>query len=132
DIGSFQDVTVIGLGPTGPRTVDLTVGFRPRQIDFDAAGRRAYVVTDDGISVIDLTAVFDHGPVIVPPVPLLDDPFADASGLEVAVVASGELAVVRAPGQPWLRVVRLTGAATGQAWEIDLPGVPSDMELSPD
>lgn len=132
EVGSFQDVTVIGLGAGGTSTVDLTVGFRPRKVVFDQVGSRAYVVTDDGISVIDLAQVFEQGPAIVPPIPLTDDPFEDASGFEVEVVAAGDLAVVRQPGQPWLRVVRLTGIAAGTGWELDLPSVPSDMELSPD
>ncbi len=132
DVGSFQDVTIVGLDAEGTRTVDLTVGFRPREIEFDEDGERAYVITDDGVSVIDLTTVFEAGPVIIPPIPVTSNPFEDASGLEVEIVAAGDLAVVREPGQPWLRVVRLTGVAVGTSWEVTLPGVPSDMELSPD
>ena len=132
-IGSLQDVTVLHLGPGGVAdTVDLTVGFRPREVEFDAAGTRAFVITDDGISVIDLDDVVAQGPHIIPPIPITPDPFADASGLEVDVVASGGLAVVRENGAAWLRVVSLAGATTGQMWEIPLAGAPSDLETSPD
>jgi DNA-binding beta-propeller fold protein YncE len=44
-IGSFQDVTVVNLAPGFERAVNLTVGFRPRDVQFDAQGTRAYVVT---------------------------------------------------------------------------------------
>jgi hypothetical protein len=132
DVGSLQDVTVLDLSPGGASAVDRTVGFRPREIEFDASGLHAYVITDDGISVIDLDAVVQEGPHIVPPIPVTPDPFADASGLEVDVVESGDLAVVREAGGAWLRVVSLTGATLGQMWEIPLAGVPTDLETSPD
>ncbi len=132
-VGSFQDVTVVALDPFGgAQSVDLTVGFRPREVAFDAAGERAFVITDDGISIIDLEDVVEQGSVINPPVPITDDPFSDASGLEVDIVASGDLAVVREAGGAWLRVVSLAGVTVGQQWQLDLPGVPSDLELSPD
>ena len=131
EVGSFQDVTVVILDPGQTRTVDLTVGFRPREVEFDAAGTRAFVITDDGISVLDLAAVAD-GPTIIPPVPVTADPFSDASGLEVDVVASGALALVREAGGAWLRAVSLDGVTLGQQWEVALPGVPSDLELAPD
>ena len=40
-VGSFQDVTVIALAPGSENAVNLTVGFRPREVQFDAAGNRA-------------------------------------------------------------------------------------------
>lgn len=132
DVGSFQDVTVIGLSGAGTTTVDLTVGFRPREVEFDAAGERAFVITDDGISILDLDDVLTNGPTIIPPVPVTDDPFSDASGLEVDVVASGDLALVREAGGAWLRAVGLSGVTAGQLWEITLPGAPSDLEMAPD
>src|SRR5258705_5966626 len=53
NVGSFQDVTVVALAPGNERAVNLTVGFRPRNVQFDAAGNRAYAVTQTGVSVID-------------------------------------------------------------------------------
>ncbi len=128
-VGSFQDVTVIGVDPSGTRTVDLTVGFRPREVEFDASGEHAYVITDDGVSVIDLDAMLEAGPAIVPPVAVTDDPFADPSGLEVDVVSSGAYAVVREAGISGLRVVSLS---SGALYDVPLAGAPSDLELSPD
>ena len=132
EIGSFQDVTVLAVGPGSQRSVDLTVGFRPREIETDAAGRYAFVVTDDGISVIDLPAMTAGGPTIVPPIPITENLFGDTTGLEVDVVASGQYAVVRAPGVAKLRVVSLLGSTAGDAFEIALPAVPTDIDLAPD
>lgn len=130
EVGSFQDVTVLAV--QSQRSVDLTVGFRPREIEHDASGRYAFVVTDDGISVIDLPAMTAAGPTIVPPIPIMEDIFADTTGVEVDVVASGQYAVVRRPGVAELRVVSLLGPTAGQGTTIPLPAVPSDLDLAPD
>jgi DNA-binding beta-propeller fold protein YncE len=132
EIGSFQDVTVLAVGPGEQRAVDLTVGFRPRDVQSDAAGRYAFVVTDDGVSVIDLPAMTAGQATIVPPIPVTEDVFGDASGVEVTIVASGQYAVVRRPGFAGLRVVSMLGATAGQGWNITLPAVPTDIDLAPD
>ncbi len=131
-IGSFQDVTVLAVGPGEQRTVDLTVGFRPRDVQSDASGRYAFVVTDDGVSVIDLPLMTAGQPTIVPPIPVTDDIFGDASGVEVTVVASGQFCVVRTPGLAGLRVVSLLGPTAGDGFNITLPAVPTDIDLAPD
>jgi hypothetical protein len=59
-VGSFQDVTVVRLAAGNEKAVNLTVGFRPREVQFDATGNRAYVITQDGVSVIDLGYATDH------------------------------------------------------------------------
>jgi DNA-binding beta-propeller fold protein YncE len=131
-IGSFQDITIISLVLNQERAVDLTVGFRPREVEFDAAGTRAYVVTDDGVSVIDLAQATEDGPSIVPPISVGGDPFADPQTIEVDVVATGAYAVVRESGQANVRILSLAGATRGQSWVIDLPSIPSDLDLAPD
>jgi hypothetical protein len=130
-IGSFQDVTVLRLPPE-PVAVDLTVGFRPRAVSFDHGGSRAYVVTEDGVSVIDLAAATDSSPTIVAPIPVTTDPFADPDHVEVAVVPTGERAVVREAERAELRIVTLTGAGAGQMQTLPLPAVPTDVDLTAD
>ena len=132
EIGSFQDVTVIDLTSGAERAVDLTVGFRPREVEFDAAGQRAYVVTDDGVSVIDLAEATSSGPTIVAPIPVTADPLSDPLGIEVDVVASGPFAVVREFGLAELRLVRVQGAPLGEMWTLPLPSEPSDVDIAPD
>jgi DNA-binding beta-propeller fold protein YncE len=132
EIGSFQDVTVLSVEPGHERAVDLTVGFRPRQVDVDATGEYAFVITDDGVSVLDLATLTAGEPTIVPPIPVTSDPFGDASGVEVKVVSSGEFAIVRTPGEASVRVARLLGPDAGEGWDIPLPREPSDIDLAPD
>ncbi|TMQ17583.1 MAG: hypothetical protein E6J90_10845 [Deltaproteobacteria bacterium] len=127
--GSFQDVVVAALAPGHETSVALTVGFRPRAVQFDAAGARAYVITQDGVSVIDLVDATQHGPRIVPPIPVAE-PGVPAEDLEVQIVATGDYAAVRQAGHAGVRVVSLRGAA--QTWDVPLDAPPTDIDLAPD
>jgi DNA-binding beta-propeller fold protein YncE len=129
-IGSFQDVTVIALAAGSETAVDLTVGFRPRNVQFDATGDHAYVVTQDGVSVIDLSYATQHPPTIVPPIAVAA-PSVAADDLEVDIVATGHYAAVRQANVSSLRVVDLV-TQPGHAWTIPLASVPSDVDLAPD
>jgi len=132
-VGSFQDVTVVALTPGAQTAVDLTVGFRPREVEFDDAGSRAYVITEHGISIIDLASVTGpSGPAIVPPLPIGGDPTAEADAVEVDVVSTGNYAVVREPNKSEVRILQLSGANAGSSWTVTLPAVPTDVDLSPD
>jgi hypothetical protein len=130
-VGSYQDVSVLALEPGSQREVDLTVGFKPRAVEFDASGAHAYVITETGVSIIDLAAVTEGAPTIIPPVAVTDDPGGTADDVEVHVLASGDYAVVRIPGAASLRIVRITGATAGSASLIPLPAEPTDVDLSP-
>lgn len=125
-VGSFQDVTVIALAPGNERAVDLTVGFRPRNVQF--AANKAYVVTQDGVSIIDLAAATNGAPMIVPPVAVAD-PSIPADDLEVDIVATGKYAVVRQANVADLRIVDL---ATGGASTVTLASPATDIDLAPD
>ena len=129
-VGSFQDVTILALPPSSPKAVNLTVGFRPRAVEFDSAGHRAYVVTQDGVSVIDLAAATQGTPMIVPPIPVAA-PGVPPEDLEVQVVATGEWAVVRQAGVAGLRVVNV-GSQPGQSYQLSLASEASDIDLAPD
>lgn len=129
--GNFQDVVVVALAPGAERTVALTVGFRPRAVAFDAAGTRAYVITRDGVSVVDLVDATLDAPRIVPPIQVAP-PGTSPDDLEVQVVATGDFAAVRRAGHAGLRVVGLGVATAGQAWDIPLAAPPTDIDLAPD
>ena len=127
-VGSFQDVTVIALAPNAEVAVDLTVGFRPRNVQFDASGSHAFVVTQDGVSVIDLATATAGSAMIVPPIPVAD-PTISPEDLEVRIVATGNYAVVRQAGASALRIVDMH---TGVAKSIPLASPATDIDLSPD
>jgi DNA-binding beta-propeller fold protein YncE len=129
-IGSFQDVTVIALAPGVERAVNLTVGFRPRSIAFDALGTRGYVITEDGVSVIDLGIAVTQGPTIVPPIPVADAG-TPTNQLEVGIVSTGSYAVVRQTSMNSLRLVGLTTPERGQIWELPLSSPATDVDFAP-
>ncbi|HSR97698.1 MAG TPA: hypothetical protein VLM79_11640 [Kofleriaceae bacterium] len=129
--GSFQDVAVVSLARGQEKAVALTVGFRPRAVAFDAAGARAYVITQDGVSVIDLAAATQDAPHLVPPIAVAD-PSISPDDLEVQIVATGDYAAVRQAGRANLRVVSLRADSPGRAFDIPLASVPTDIDLAPD
>ncbi|MGE3457145.1 MAG: YncE family protein, partial [Kofleriaceae bacterium] len=115
-VGSFQDVTVVSLDAGNEQAVDLTVGFRPREVEFDALGNHAFVITQDGVSVIDLAHATTSGPSIVPPIAVAD-PSVPAENIEVDIVSTGHYAAVREAGIAALRVVDVNGPSPGQRYE---------------
>jgi hypothetical protein len=129
--GSFQDVVVAALAPGHESSVALTVGFRPRAVQFDAAGAHAFAITEDGVSVIDLADAIGHGPRIVPPIAVAE-PGVSPDDLEVQVVATGDYAAVRQAGNAGVRVVGLGSATAGQVWNIPLAAAATDIDLAPD
>jgi len=131
-IGSFQDVTVIRLRQNSERSVDLSVGFRPRDVQFNDDGSRAYVITDDGISIIDMADAIEAGPSIVAPIDISGGFATDPLDMEVNVVASGEFAVVREVASAEVRVVSLVSGQFGLSSSLVLPGEPSDLDLAAD
>ncbi|HTJ42717.1 MAG TPA: beta-propeller fold lactonase family protein [Kofleriaceae bacterium] len=130
-IGSYQDVSVLSLEPGKQAHVDLTVGFKPRAVEFDSTAKHAYVITEMGVSIIDLAEVTQNAPTIIPPVAVTDDPSGNVGDAEVHVLASGDYAVVRTPGQASLRIVKITGTDAGTATTIPLATEPTDVDLDP-
>lgn len=130
-IGSFQDVTVVGLVRGAEVAVDLSVGFRPREVEFDAAGTHAYVITDDGVSVIDLAAALAGEVSVAAAIPVVADPLAfdAASAAEVEITSDGRHAVARVDGEAWLTVTELT---TGVRHVVTLAAPATDVDLLPD
>jgi hypothetical protein len=123
----FQDISLINLAaadPTKAKTV-LAVGFRPAAVAFSADGKRAFAVTQDGISIVDLAAT--SGPQVVGNVALTDDPTQDADTRDVSITPDGRLAVIRREGNAALMIVDL---ATGIRTALDLGGAITDVDLT--
>lgn len=120
----FQDITVLELGEQGTLAATrLTVGYRPSQFSFDAASRRAFGITEDGISIVELT------PGAIRLSQLVALPGARGVQPDVSVTADGARALARVEGSPILFDIDL---ASGQAREIDLGGNITDLDLSAD
>lgn len=117
--GSFQDVTVIALDDGGDSAFDLTVGFRPRTVFFAADGSAAYVMTDDGICVLDFATIDRGRTSLAPPISLGDD--LDQKSLDVSVTPDGRYALARQPGRV---VVRLLDLGSGEQKTLDMNVLP--------
>jgi hypothetical protein len=124
----FQDVTVMDLRtppPAKPKVI-LTVGFRPSAVTFASDGTRAFAVTADGITVIDLTPA--SGPVVTRQVSVVDTG-AVGTAPDVTVTPDGRLAVVRREGMAAFGIVDLT---TGAEQTITAASAVTDVDLTDD
>jgi hypothetical protein len=155
-IQGFQDIAVLDLsGVRGPK--NLTVGYRPSQVAFSNDETHAYVVTQDGISVVDLlgqaepivVANFPLSAPVAPVLPPVDASPADgslegstnatpvdggssapvATTPDVSFTSDGAYALVRTDGAPSITIVSL---AQGTATAVALPSPPTDLTMSPD
>ncbi|MFT3921677.1 MAG: hypothetical protein QM778_04005 [Myxococcales bacterium] len=135
---SFQDVTVVDLTEGMEHARGVSVGFRPRSVQFSGDGTCAYVNgandpnvrnttcafvnTEDGISVIDLAAAVD-GPTIARLVPV-GDALSEQLSQDVQVAPDGRYAVARREGTSSMRLVDLV---SGEITVLDL----KSLQLAP-
>ncbi len=121
----FQDLTVIDLsGKATP--IILAVGYRPVSVGFTKDGTRAHAVTQDGVSIIDLTG---SSPLVVKNVAISDDPLEDPGTRDVSVTPDGAYALIRRDGQAVITIVSLD---TGKRTKVTLSGNCTDLDLSED
>ncbi len=103
--GSFQDVSLITIGEDASkdRAVGVSVGFRPSRVFFNTGATKAFVVTEDGVSILDFAALEQGG--ITKTVSIA--PREKAKALDVSVTPNGKYALGRVPGESSLRLVDL-------------------------
>jgi DNA-binding beta-propeller fold protein YncE len=132
---NFQDASVLALTDGAERMVRVVVGYGPSHVEFDPAGTRAFVVTEDGVSLIDLAALPAEGPIRAP---LLGFDTLERLG-ETRITPDGTFALARV-GVSEIRqldlrdgtvvVADLASLAPGETIEItDLDVLPSGTEL---
>jgi hypothetical protein len=125
----FQTLTVLDLGATDPAAAHTTlaVGFRPVSVSFSSDERRAFAVTEDGVSILTLDGT--GGPHVGNNVALDADPTATADTRDVSITSDGRFAVVRREGSSSVGVVDLgSGALTALA----LSGPVTDLDVTDD
>lgn len=121
----FQDITLFSLERGSEASFRLSVGSRPSRFFFDAAERYLYVVTEEGISVIELGA----RPSVSGVVPVTTGFLAERSQADVSFAPDGSYAVVRASAATKVATLSLPDGARE---EVDLGGVVTDLDLTPD
>jgi len=125
-VGDFQTVAVVALKGEDVTVSFVSTGFHPTAVYFNAAKSIAYLVTDDGVSIIDLAATQDGD--ITDIVALTDNPLDDPTMREVVVTADGKYAVVRNLASPEIGVVEM---ASGKIRSVPIEGLPTDLDLIP-
>jgi hypothetical protein len=123
-IDGFQDITVIDLG-SEPRSSVLSVGYRPSRISFDAGETRAFVVTEPGLSVVELGGEPRAGQLVQ----LTEDAIEDQAARDVSVTPDGSLAVVRVDST---RTLGFVDIESGIRTTLDLGEYVTDLDLSTD
>ncbi|HVW26975.1 MAG TPA: hypothetical protein VHC69_16520 [Polyangiaceae bacterium] len=110
--GSPQDVTVISLSPGGDTYNDMSIGYHASRLFFSSDSARAFVVTDDGVSILDFAAIDEkaagvsqQGTEIARTVSLGQAKTDNA--LDVSVTPDGRYALAREEGTSELRLLNL-------------------------
>lgn len=125
DIGSFQDVALIRLTEGEEAVFGVSVGFRPRDVIFEPSGEAAHIITEDGVSTLELVEVEDG--FVAPTVPLRLDPFEESEPDEVLVAPDGSHVFARWQDRDIIRAVELE---TGDIIDTPVGGVPTDIDLT--
>jgi len=125
--GDFQTVAVVSMEEKEEKVSYVSTGFHTTALYFHQTSPVAYLVTDDGVSIIELDKVKDGD--ITPIVPVTEDPLEDPSLREVLVSEDGVFAVVRSLANPFFNVVDLT--ADDKLVSVDVKGLPTDVDLIP-
>ena len=119
-----QTITVLDLEQRTAR--QLSVGFHPTQVRVDDQSRRAFVVSDNGISIIELA----DDAKLPRLAPVSEDPLEDAGTRDVSILPDGSFAIVRREGSPLLRVVDLSRDDSLTSYDLGAPIL--DLDLSKD
>ena len=110
-----QSITVLDLDQR--KGTELSVGFHPTQVAIDDASERAFVVSDDGISVVSLGA----SPQVSLLAPVSEDPLEELAARDVNILPDGSLAVVRVEGSSKLRLVDLSREDGLETYDLGAP-----------
>ena len=119
----FQDLTVLSFDEQSVVATKLSVGFRPRRVVINHDESHAYVVSEPGISVIEL----GQEPQVVREI-ALQAPGGEAPR-DVLFSAGGEVAYVAHEGSDQLLLV---STETGEKRSLTLPGSITDLDRSGD
>lgn len=128
-----QEITVLKVTEGEEKAVDLSVGMHPWKVSFDsdAAGNtsRAFVITEEGINIIDLTNLDEAG---IPDVAaIFEGGTYDSATADIELTPDGQLALARKAGESKLVVVDMS-QTPHERWEYVLPAEPTDLDVSPD
>src|SRR5690606_12983977 len=121
----LQDLTVIDLDGDEPVSTRLSAGYRPSQVVVEESGKRAYVVSQPGITVLHLTHA--DGPRVERELFLPEE--AGDQARDVSITPDGAFAFVRMAGESSVLIVDL---ASDERITVDLPAPVTDLDVRAD
>ncbi|MEE9383717.1 MAG: hypothetical protein V3V08_09915 [Nannocystaceae bacterium] len=124
--GNDQEISVIVAADLA-KNYAFAVGSHPSDVAFSADGNTAYVVTDDGVSVIPLEQLDQVGKPDL--VPVTEETGIDPSTVEVQLAAQAGLALARMEGE---KMLLLTDLSDGSQIKLELDGYPTDVDIAED
>ena len=117
-VSTLQDVTALSLAGDLPVATRMTIGFKARQVTFAGGSEgsdAAYVVTDDGVSVLNFAEIDAKGSGIAKTVPIFSA--VEQNAADVTVTPDGKFALGRLENTSTIRFVDL---ATGTVQSLEL------------
>jgi len=126
--GTDQEISVIHAVEGAPQVYHMSVGMHPVEVLFNEDSTRAFVITEEGISVIDLTDLPGIG--IPPQITMFNSALVDPETVEISIDPAGDIAIAREEGSPTVVMAWLDG--TDETREYTLAGAPTDLDISPD
>jgi DNA-binding beta-propeller fold protein YncE len=126
--GTDQEISVMRVEEGLEESFHMTVGMHPSEVVFNEDATRAFVITEEGINVIDLSDLENVG--LPPLVSLFDTPDVDPETVEIAIDPDGNLALARVEGSETVVAATLDG--TDDLRSYTLPGAPTDLDIAPD
>jgi DNA-binding beta-propeller fold protein YncE len=121
--GSDQEISVFDT--VAGTITNLSVGVHPRDIHFTPDGNLAYIVTADGVNVLNLSDLEGQNKLeLIPVLPAIG---LDPDRVEIRVEAALGQAIARATDLPQLWI---TDLKTHASFTFDLPSVATDLDIA--
>lgn len=120
---SYNEVSLVNVA--SGMHIPLIVGYNPRAVRFSADGQRLLVVSDEVLSIVDLTEPEPEPVRVRIALDTIDPPLAE----ELVLTPDGQVAIIRQFGATELVVVEL---ATGTVGAIAVGDNPTDIDVTPD
>ncbi len=137
---SPKDMSALDLSQGSPVVYQLTVGYLPSSVSFSSDSKQAIVVSQDGISIIDLQGLATASSRIINPIPIYNT--TTTTTANVTVTPNGLYAVAHQADTSLLRLVDLTAKSPT---DLDLASISyadagastssidvSDVQVAPD
>ena len=122
-IGMLQEVELIDV--ENRRSFELSVGFHIREVVFSEDGLFAFVISDDGVTRIDMTTI--EADSALRTIEVTDERLTNYLDFEVLISSSDNQAIVRTSE---LEGVILVDLLNGDRTIVELPGIPTDLDLT--